>query len=283
MTAGSTYEDAYRRACEIKEERGLTFVHAYDDPAVIAGQGTIGLEIARQLPGVGTVVVPIGGGGLIAGIATALKALKPGVRVIGVVAAEAPGTLASWRKGERVEEPVGLTIADGIRVKRPGEVTFPIIREKVDEVVAVSEEEIGDAVFALLGEHKIAAEGAGAAAVAALLGRKAQLEPPVCAIVSGGNIDLTLLTHVIERGLTDAGSYLCFVTRVPDRPGELFKLLSKLAEKRANVLDIEHHRTGIKNPLGTVEIEVVLETKDAAHAELVLGALRAGGYEVRLP
>jgi threonine dehydratase len=281
--AGSTYEDAYRRACEIRDERGLTFVHAYDDLDVIAGQGTIGLEVVRQVPSVATVVVPIGGGGLIAGVATAVKALRPKVRVVGVVAAEARGTRVSFERGERVEVPVGATIADGIRVKRPGETTFPIIREKVDEVVDVTEDEIGDAIFALLGDHKLAAEGAGAAAVAAVLGRKAALEPPVCAIVSGGNIDLTLLTHVIERSLTNAGTYLCFITRVPDRPGQLYRLLDKLAEKRVNVLDIAHHRTGIKNPLGTVEIEVVVETKDPSHGDQLLAALRAAGYEVRTP
>jgi threonine dehydratase len=279
---GASYDEAYRRACEIRDERGLTFVHAYDDLEVIAGQGTIGLEVVRQLPPVATLVVPIGGGGLISGIATAAKALRPKVRVVGVVAAEAPGALLSFRAGERKEEPVGATIADGIRVKRPGEKTFPIIQAMVDEVVAVSEDEIGDAIFALLGEHKIAVEGAGAASVAAVLGAKARLEPPVCAIVSGGNIDLTLLTHVIERGLTLAGTYLGFATRVPDRPGALFRLLDRLAERRANVLDIEHHRTGIKNPLGTVEIEVVIETKDATHAEQVLGALREAGYDVRV-
>lgn len=280
---GASYDDAFRRACEICDERGLALVHAYDDRDVIAGQGTIGLEIVRAIPDVATVVVPVGGGGLVSGIATAVKAQRPKARVVGVVAEQASGTLESFRRGERVEQPVGLTIADGIRVKRPGEVTFPIIREKVDDIVAVTEEEIGDAIFTLLGEHKIAVEGAGAAAVAAVLGGKVRLDPPACAIVSGGNIDLMLLTHVIERGLTLAGTYLLFATRVPDRPGQLSRLLAKLAEKRVNVLDIEHHRTGIKNPLGTVEIEVVIETKDPDHGAQVLQSLRDAGYDVRVP
>jgi threonine dehydratase len=283
---GASYEEAFRRALEIKDERGLALVHAYDDPEVIAGQGTIGLELARALPHVGTAVVPIGGGGLISGIATALKAYRPKVRVIGVVASEANGTLHSFRAGERVERPVGLTIADGIRVKRPGEVTFPIIHELVDDVVEVSEEEIGDAIFALLGEHKIAAEGAGAAAVAAVLSGKVAdggAGAPLCALVSGGNIDLMLLTHVIERGLTMAGTYVLFTTRVPDRPGQLSRLLGCLGEKRANVLEIQHHRTGIKNPLGTVEIEVVFEAKDPEHGERTLAYLRERGYDVRTP
>jgi threonine dehydratase len=280
---GASFEDAFRRALEIRDERGLAFVHAYDDFDVIAGQGTVGLEIVRALPQVGTVLVPIGGGGLISGVATAVKALRPKARVVGVVAAEAPGALLSFEKGERTEHPVGTTIADGIRVKRPGEITFPIIREKVDEVVEVSEEEIGDAVFALLGEHKIAVEGAGAAAVAAVIGAKARLEPPVCAIVSGGNIDLMLLTHVIERGLTIAGTYVLFATRVPDRPGSLSRLLARLAERGANVLEIEHRRTGIRNPLGSVEIEVVFEAKDPEHAAQILQHVKEAGFEVWMP
>ncbi len=280
---GATYDDAFRRALEIRAERGLALVHAYDDRDVIAGQGTVGLEIVRALPNVETVVVPIGGGGLIAGVATAVKALRPRARVVGVVAAEAQGALESFRRGERVQSEVGFTIADGIRVKGPGELTFPIIRETVDDVVAVTEEEIGDAIFALLGEHRIAAEGAGAASIAAVLGSKTRLVPPVCALVSGGNIDLMLLTHVIERGLTIAGTYVLFATRVPDRPGALQALLARLAEKRANVLDIEHRRTGIRNPLGIVEIESVFEAKDAEHAALVLRHLRDSGYDVRTP
>jgi len=280
---GSSYDDAFAHAQQVCTERGLTYVHAYDDPEIIAGQGTIGLEILEALPNVGTIVVPIGGGGLISGIAIAAKALRPGVRIVGVVAAEANGTLLSFRRGERIrpeEAKVGHTIADGIRVKRPGEVTFPIIRRLVDDVVEVTEDEIGDAIFALLSAHKVAVEGAGAAGLAAVLARKCRLVPPVCPVICGGNIDLNLLTHAIERGLTAAGTYLAFATRVPDRPGELFRLLSHLAAKKASVLDIEHRRTGVKNAFGVVEIEIVVEVKDPDHGTAVLDALRTSGYDV---
>ncbi len=280
---GANYDEAYRHACALRDEQGLTFVHAYDDPAVIAGQGTVGREILAALPAVATILCPIGGGGLIAGIAIAAKAIRPEVRIVGVVAAEARGTLLSFQRGERVEAPVGATIADGIRVKRPGELTFPIIRSLGDDVVAVTEDEIGASIFTLLQTHKIAVEGAGAVALAAAIGRKTRLAAPVCAVVSGGNIDLNLLTHAIERGLTVAGTYLSFTTRVPDRPGELYRLLNHLAEKRINVLDVEHHRTGFKNPFGLVEIEIVAETKDPEHGEEVLGSLRKAGYDVRRP
>ncbi|HVY62471.1 MAG TPA: threonine/serine dehydratase, partial [Planctomycetota bacterium] len=182
---GASYDESYRRAREICEERGLTYVHAYDDPLVVAGQGTIALEVLAALPELGTIVVPIGGGGLISGIAIAVKALRPEARVVGVVSDQARGTLVSYRGGKREASPVGATIADGIRVKQPGELTFPIIQARVDEVVEVSEEEIGDAVFTLLQAHKVAVEGAGAAALAAVLGRKARLVGPVCALVSG--------------------------------------------------------------------------------------------------
>jgi threonine dehydratase len=283
VLTGASYDDAYARALELRAERGLTFVHAYDDPDVIAGQGTIGLELLEALPSAGTVVVPIGGGGLMSGIALAVKALRPGTRIIGVVAAEANGTLVSFRRGERIrpeEAKVGHTIADGIRVKRPGELTFPVIKSLVDDVVEVTEDEIGDAIFTLLQTHKVAVEGAGAAGTAAILARKGRLVPPVCAVICGGNIDLNLLTHAIERGLTAAGTYLAFATRVPDRAGELFRLLSHLAAKKASVLDIEHRRTGVKNPFGVVEIEIVVEVRDPDHGAAVLDALRASGYDV---
>jgi threonine dehydratase len=280
---GASYDEAYRRAREICAEKGLTYVHAYDDPQIVAGQGTIALEVLAALPECGTIAVPIGGGGLISGIAIAAKALRPALRMVGVVSDQARGTLVSFAGGARQESAVGATIADGIRVKQPGELTFPIIKALVDEVVEVSEEEIGDAVFTLLQAHKVAVEGAGAAALAAVIGRKARFAPPVCALVSGGNIDLNLLTHAIERGLTISGTYLSFSTRVPDRPGQLNKLLNHLAEKKLNVLDVWHHRTGVKNPFGVVEIEIVVETKDPEHGEEVLESLRARGYDVRRP
>ncbi len=283
IRVGASYDDAYRYARALCDERGLTFVHPFDDPAIVAGQGTIGLEIVRAVPEVGTIVCPIGGGGLISGIALAAKAVRPQVQVVGVVAAAARATLLAFESGERVDAPVGATIADGIRVKRPGEITFPIIRAAVDRVVDVTEDELGDAIYGLLDAHRIAAEGAGAAALAAVLSRKAGgLAAPVVAVVSGGNIDLNLLTHVIERGLTNAGAYIAFGTRVRDRPGELYRLLTWLRERKLNILEIEHRRAGVRMPLGFTEIEVLAEAMDPEHGRDVLTDLKAAGYEIRL-
>jgi threonine dehydratase len=280
---GQGYEDAYDRARRVCDEQGRVFVHPYDEPDVIAGQGTIGLEVVDALPDVGTLVVPIGGGGLISGVATAVKALRPGVRIVGVVAAEAANTLHSFQRGERVllKEP-GHTIADGIRVRQPGALTFSIIRRLVDEVVAVTEDEIGNAIFELLDAQNIAAEGAGAAGVAALLAGRGSYEGPVCALVCGGNIDPNLLVHVIERGLTMTGAYLSFQTTVPDRPGTLTKLLGLLAEHELNILQIDHHRAGVRHPLGHVVVEVTAEAREPGLGERLVASLGEAGYAARL-
>ncbi|GIW70730.1 MAG: threonine dehydratase [Planctomycetota bacterium] len=283
VLAGENYDEAYAHAQQLCGARGMVFVHAYEDPAIIAGQGTIGLEVVGELPELGTLVVPVGGGGLIAGIAIAARALRPQVRVVGVVASAAPSVRVSLERGEPTScGPPGYTIADGIRVKQPGTLTFSVIRRLVDEVVEVSEEQIAAGIYELLDAHKLAAEGAGAAAAAAVLAGVARLRGPSCVLVSGGNIDLELLVHVIERGLTESGAYLTLVTTVPDRPGQLTRLLAHLADMELNILQVQHHRAGIRHPVGHVVVEVTAEAREPGHGEEVVQRLCAAGYQARL-
>ena len=249
---------------------GATFVHAFEDERVIAGQGTIGLELAEQLPVLETVVIPIGGGGLAAGIAIALRELRPDVRLVGVQA-EAIAPLAGGTEH-------GYTIAEGIAVKQPGELTSAILRELLDDVVTVTDEQISHAIVLLLERLKLLVEGAGAASVAAVLAGKAGEEGDVCAILSGGNIDATLLIQVMRHGLSHAGRYLVVRTRLGDRPGELIKLLQLVAEERANVVSVEHHREGMELPIGQTEVELTLAMRDEAHCDELRAALAANGY-----
>jgi threonine dehydratase len=266
---GSNIEESLSAAREYVEECGATFVHPFEDELVIAGQGTIGLELADQLEEFETVVVPIGGGGLCAGIGLAVKALRPHVRIVGVQAA---GTLPGGP---------GFTIADGIQVKHPGELTMSILEQVCDQLVPVTDEEISEAIVLLLERAKLVVEGAGAVGVAALLtGRIGRGEGPVAIIVSGGNIDPTLLITVMRHGLTQAGRYLVLRSRVPDRPGELAKLLTLLAEARVNVLSVEHHREGMDIPIGETEVELTLVTRDSPHCDEVEQMMQGWGYRV---
>jgi threonine dehydratase len=267
-------------ARELTERTGATFVSAFDDELVIAGQGTLGLELHAQVPGLDVAVVPCGGGGLLSGVALALRALRPDVRIVGVQAAGCAPMVSSVRAGriepvDRVE-----TIADGIAVKRPGEVTFPIIRETVDELVTVGDEEIVETINLLLERHKLLVEGAGAAAAAAVVsGRISGLEGRTIAVVlSGGNIDLPLIQAVVRRGLTVSGRYLVLSTRIPDRPGALMRLLQVLAENRVNIVDIVHHREGLDVFVTDTEVELTVETRDAAHAAEVMALLAERGF-----
>ena len=269
---GVVFEEAVVAAEEYVERSGATFIHPFEDEVVIAGQGTIGLELAEQVPQAETFVVPIGGGGLAAGIALALKAQRPDVRVVGVQA-KACGPLAGGTE-------FGFTIAEGIAVKQPGELTTSILRGHVEEVVAVSDEEISEAIVLLLERTKLLVEGAGAASVAAVLGGHVSGDGPVCALLSGGNIDPTLLISVMRHGLTLAGRYLVVRTRVPDRPGELVRLLELVATERGNLVSVEHHREGMAVPIAETEVELTLSTRDEEHCTALLDALRAQGYEV---
>jgi threonine dehydratase len=261
VLAGELFEDAMTAAREYVDETGATFVHPFEDPLVIAGQGTIGLELVEQLPDAATVLIPVGGGGLAAGIATALRAHVPDVRIVGVQAGKS-----------------GFTIADGIFVKHPGELTMSILDSVLDDLVHVADEEITEAILLLLERSKLIVEGAGAVALAALLSGRAGGEGPVVAVLSGGNIDPTLLISVMRHGLTIAGRYLVVRTRIPDRPGELIKLLQLCAEKRVNVISVEHHREGMHISVAETEVELTVATRDLGHGDELIAAFVDQGY-----
>ncbi len=278
---GATYNDAYARARELQDETGATYIHAFDDPDIIAGQGTLGLEILADLPDVEAIVVGIGGGGLISGLATAVKALKPDVRIIGVEASGAASMRAALDANEIVTLPSIDTIADGIATKSAGLYTFEIVRALVDDVVTVGDDEIINAVLLLMERCKLLVEGAGAAGVAALLTGNLGLEGKRTAVVlSGGNIDMNLVGRFIQQGLAAQGRYLVIHTLLPDRPGELLRLLGIIAEHNVNVMSVEHHREGVLQPILQVEVSLTLETRDRAHCDSLLNLLRERGFRV---
>ncbi|MBB2913399.1 threonine dehydratase [Streptosporangium becharense] len=276
--AGHTVDVALAAAREHAERTGAVFIHPFDHPDVIAGQGTIGLEIVEQLPEVGTIVMSLGGGGLAAGVALAAKSLRPGVRIVGVQAERAAAYPASLAAGQPVGVEPASTMADGIAVGRPGELPFELIHYLVDHVVTVSESEISRALVLCLERAKQVVEPAGVAGVAAILARPQIFEPPVVAVLSGGNIDPLLLAKVLRHGLAAAGRYLTLRVRLPDRPGVLAAMLARMGELGANVVDIVHERLGM-HP-GDVEVQLQSETRGPAHAEEVLDALRADGYKI---
>ncbi len=279
---GSSFDEAVAHSRELQAEHGFTYVHAFEDEQIIAGQGTIGCEIAEDAPDVTTVVVPIGGGGVISGIALAIKTLIPQVRVVGVEAANIAVINRSLEAGEPVEIPFKPTIADGIAIKRPGAIPLGIIRDYVDEVVEVTEEEIAHGIFHCVQNNHLVVEGAGAAGVAALLAGKISLKESdvVCAVLCGGNIDANLLARVLEQVLVQKGRYLILRVLVDDRPGRLSALLDKVAEKGASVIEVFHRRAMYLAPLGSVGIELLLEVRDEEHGLDVFEYLVAKGYEV---
>ncbi|MEV1289006.1 threonine ammonia-lyase [Micromonospora sp. NPDC049679] len=277
---GSTVDESLVAAQDFAERTGAVFIHPFDHPDVIAGQGTVALEILEQCPDVRTIVAGVGGGGLISGIAVAAKALRPDIRVIGVQAADAAAYPPSLLAGAPVRLPSYATIADGIAVGCPGELTFAHVSKLVDEVVTVSEEDISRALLMLLERGKQVVEPAGAVGVAALLAGAVRVETPVVAVLSGGNIDPLLLLRVIEHGLAAAGRYLRFTVRCADRPGQLASLLSQIAEHRANVVDVEHQRQNPHLRLGEVEVALSVETRGAEHSDRLISALRGSGYAV---
>ena len=278
---GFNYDDAYQHCLELQEETGATFVHAFDDPDVIAGQGTLGLEMLSDLPDADAIVVPIGGGGLIAGIAIAARALRPNITIIGVQAAGASSCRTSLDAGELRTLPTITTIADGIAVKRPGELTFSLIQRLVDDVILVNDEEIIAAVLLLMERNKLLVEGAGAAGVAAVLSGTIELKgKKVLVPLTGGNIDINLVGRFIEHGLAAAGRYFVIHTRLTDRPGELMRLLNIIAEMRINVIDVRHQRISSRLPIMQREETLTLETRDRAQCEQLLQRLREAGYVV---
>ena len=281
---GADYNDAQAKAHQIEREEGRTYVHAFDDWAVMAGQGTIGLEILDDLPDVDTVVVPIGGGGLISGIAVALKEQHPDVRVVGVQAEGASSVAESLQKGELYERESVDTIADGIATRTIGEHTFAVIQEYVDEVVTVTDSEIAIALTYALERGKTLIEGAGAVGLAAIIHETFAYDPGevIVPVLSGGNIDMNTLTTVIMRGLAETGRYVKIRTVLKDRPGALGRLLDVISTSNANIYGIQHDRTSRDIAMNAAEVELDLETRSHAHVTELLDALREQGYDVEL-
>jgi threonine dehydratase len=279
---GANYDEAYAEARRLEQAEQLTFVHPFDDPEIIAGQGTIALEILAQEPEVEAVVVPIGGGGLVSGVGTALKALRPGAKVIGVETEVLPCMLQAVEAGRPVTLEPANTIADGIAVKRAGDLTLEHVKRCVDEIVTVSEEEIASAILYLLEKEKTVVEGAGAVGVAALMQRKVRgLEGrKVVAIVSGGNIDVNLVARVIERGLVKDGRLVRISVALQDKPGQLSKVSTIVANARANVIEV-HHTRAFAYRFGDTTLQLTLETRGPEHVDEILRALRERGYQVQ--
>jgi threonine dehydratase len=275
---GATVDDALVAAQQYSEQHGSVLVHPFDHPDVIAGQGTVGLELLEQLSEVRTVVVPVGGGGLISGIAAAMREKSPNLKVIGVQVNSAACYPPSLAAGHPVALQSQATIADGINVGRPGDLTFAHVSKLVDDMRTVSDEDISRALLLCLERAKLVVEPAGAAGVAAVLAEPSTFEPPVAVVLSGGNADPLLLLRILRHGLIAAGRYLSFRLRIPDRPGELARLLEILASTQANVLDVEHLRMGPKLHLDEVEVALQLETRGPDHCDEVLNKLREAGY-----
>jgi threonine dehydratase len=278
---GNDFDEAYARSLELQQERGLHAIHPFDDEAVIAGQGTIALELLEQVPDLQVVLVPVGGGGLISGIAVAIKGLRPRVKVIGVEAAAYPAMARSVEAGRPVTVAAATTIADGIAVKRPGVLTLAYVKRFVDDLVTVDEEEIANAVLLLLEQEKTVTEGAGAVALAALYNRRVPIArgKRTVMILSGGNIDVNILSRIIERGLVKDGRLVRLEVQLPDEPGALAALLAEVGRLQANVIGVHHERTFSDLGLARVAVELTLETRGADHVRQLEASLRDHGFE----
>jgi threonine dehydratase len=281
---GDSVDTCLAAARERAQEGGLAFVHPFDDPAIVAGQGTLGLELLEDVPDLAKVVVPLGGGGLCAGIAIAVKAARPEVEVVGVQVAACAPYPESLKRGAPVEAASALTIADGIAVKRPGGLPLSLLQRLADDVVVVEEDATAEAMVLLMERCKLVVEGAGAVGVAALIGGQVHAAPrgTTVAVLSGGNVDAGLLASVARRHETEAGRRLVLLTRVPDRPGNLAGLLVRVADTGANIVDVSHVREGLDLHVRETAIELVLETRGQEHADFVLADLRAAGYAARI-
>ena len=275
------YDDAYTEAVRLCKEQQLTFIHPFNDYRVMAGQGTIGLELSRQLPDCDIFLVPIGGGGLIAGAAYAIKHLMPRCKVIGVQAAGAASMVDSIHANRILTLPSVHTIADGIQVKTPGDLTFDLVRQYVDDVVTVKEGEIASAILTVLEKQKLVAEGAGAVGIAAAMYGKVDVKgKKVCALLSGGNVDVTMLERIITRGLAKERRTVSFSTVLPDRPHALNRFLQIISETGANVLDIHHERRNTRTDIGSCIVKLSLETRNAQHIKEIYNKLNENGYEI---
>lgn len=275
------YDDAYQKALQLRDEKGYTFVHPFDDELVIAGQGTIGLEILDDMPDVEAVVVPVGGGGLISGVACAIKSLNPSVKVYGVQATGAPSMVESLNHKHIERLPSVSTIADGIAVKEPGMNTFELCQRYVDEIVTVSDDEIAAAILALIEQQKMVAEGAGAVSVAAVMFNKVPVKgkKTVC-LVSGGNIDVTILSRVITRGLSKSGRTFAITIDLYDQPGQLSGVCNIIAELGGNIVSVTHERTSASTQVNGCTLRVVMETRNQAHIEQIREGLLKAGYDL---
>lgn len=276
-----TYDDAYQRALQLRDEKGYTFVHPFDDELVIAGQGTIGLELMEQLPKMDAVIVPIGGGGLISGVAYAVKSLNPDIKVYGVQAAGAPSMFNSIHGHEIQTLTEVSTIADGIAVKTPGEHTYEICSKYVDEIVTVTDDEISSAILTLIEQQKLIAEGAGAVSVAAAMFNKVPVKgKKVVCLVSGGNIDVTILSRVINRGLLKAGRSADITIALMDKPGQLSMISDIIAQKGGNVVAVHHDRADLDMDINACYLHLVMETRDHDHVEEIKRALIEAGFDI---
>jgi threonine dehydratase len=283
VLCGASYDDAYAEARRLEAEKGYVFIHAFDDEGVIAGQGTAALEILEQVPDIDVLVASVGGGGYLGGMAVALKALKPSVRIVGVESSHLPKMRAAIDAGAPVTIPPATTLADGIAVKRAGERTLPLFQRFVDEIVQVDDEEVANAILLLIEKEKTVAEGAGAAAAAGLIQRRIKgltTKTNVVCCLSGGNIDVNVIARIIERGLVKEGRRVMLSLRVPDRPGMLAGVLATVAAERANVLEVHHNRAFIQGAIGDTEIELSLETKGPEHVQALVAALAGKGFQV---
>ncbi len=275
------YDDAYKKALEMKEEHGYTFVHPFDDPLVIAGQATIGLEILDEMPDVEAVIVPVGGGGLIAGVAFAMKSINPDIKIYGVQATGAPSMVQSLKKNDIVCLKNVATIADGISVKEPGANTFQLCKEYVDDIVTVSDDETAAAILTMMEQEKLVAEGAGAVAVAAALFNKVPIKgkKTVC-LVSGGNIDVTILSRVITRGLLKTGRNYAITIDLPDKPGTLGKVSDIIGKLGGNIISVTHERNSVDTPIVSCNLRLVMETRNAEHIEIIRKGLTDAGFQI---
>ncbi len=280
---GSRYGEAYDRACELQQQQGFTFVHAFDDPHIIAGQGTIGLEILEQLPDVDVIIVPVGGGGLISGIALAVKQSRPDIRLIGVQAARIPAMKTSLDAGHILASHPANTIADGISITRVGQYTFPLVQQYVDAITTVSEESIANAIMMLLEREKTLTEGAGAVGFAALSHGKIDKikDKKIVVVLSGGNIDMTMLTVILERGLENDGRLARLKVVIPDKPGNIARLASLVAAQHANILEIYQHHSVSEVDIGETEVEMVLEAKGREHVDAIIASITQSGYQLK--
>jgi threonine dehydratase len=279
-TSGATVDEALQAAKAFAVDTGAAMIHPFDHPDIVAGQGTLGLELLDQCPQLRTVVVSLGGGGLLSGIAVAIKSRRPDVRVVGVHAAGAASFVSSLQAGRPVPLTSMATIADGIAVGCPGDLTFDLVQRYVDDIVTVSEDALARALLLCLERAKLVVEPAGVAPIAALMETPEAFEAPVVAVLSGGNIDPVLLSKVVRHGMIAAGRYLSFHVRIPDRPGALARLLAVLGDSGANVLEVEHSRTSSHLHLNEVEVALQLETRGAPHCEHVVDRLCASGYSL---